>query len=230
MVEAIVVCEGQTEETFVREVLGRELAHRNVFLQPRLISTSPGHRGGALSRARVVRYLRNTLRERADVYVTTLFDLYGLPGDFPGRSSSAAGQSDAIGRATIIEQELHEIVVQSAECRPDRFLPHVQPHEFESLLFSDVERFVEVEPGWQSFVGILQAVQQAAPSPEDINDGQDTHPSARLRRVLGASYQKVLHGVAISAHIGLKRIRAECRHFGRWLTRLEALQPLREDN
>ena len=229
MVEAIVVCEGQTEETFVREVLDRALAHRSVFLQPRLMTTSPGHRGGALSRERVVRYLRNTLRERQDIYVTTLFDLYGLPSDFPGKNS-LDGKADPIERAASIEQELHEIVVQSAECRPDRFLPHIQPHEFEALLFSDVARFAQAEPDWQPFVGALRQVRQAAPSPEHINDGQDTHPSARLRQVLGASYQKVLHGVAVSAQIGLEHIRAECHHFGRWLTRLEELPPLRKYN
>ncbi len=229
MVEVIVVCEGRAEETFVREVLGAELAHRSVFLQPRLMTTSPGHRGGALSRDRVVRYLCTTLRERRDVYVTTLFDLYGLPSGFPGQGSSD-GKADPIERAASIEQDLHEIVVQSAKCRPDRFLPHIQPHEFESLLFSDVAQFAEVEPDWQSFLGVLRNVQQTAPSPEHINDGQDTHPSARLRQVLGASYQKVLHGAAVSAQIGLERIRAECRHFREWLTRLEELPPLREDN
>jgi hypothetical protein len=53
----------------------------------------------------------------------------------------------------------------------------------------------------------------------------DTHPSALLRG-LRPRYEKVLHGVALIERIGLDRIRAECMHFGAWLSRLEALPPL----
>ena len=225
MIEVIVVCEGQTEETFVRNVLATPLADRNVIVQPRLITTSPSGKGGALSRDRIVRYLRNTLRERGDVYVATLFDLHGLKTDFPGRSD-AVRLSDPIERAVAIEGTFHQVVVQEAGCRQDRFLPHIQPYEFEALLFADVTQFAEVNSAWQPAVEVLKAVRQLAQSPEHINDGQDTHPSARLEKGL-PRYQKVLHGSAVAAQIGLDQIRAECRHFGEWLTRIESLQPLR---
>jgi hypothetical protein len=84
VIDVIVVGEGQTEETFVRDVLAPQLTDRAINLHPRLIDTSQRGRGGALSRDRVIRFLRNTLRERAGTYVTTFFDLYGLRPDFPG--------------------------------------------------------------------------------------------------------------------------------------------------
>ena len=89
---------------------------------------------------RVRRYLRNTLRERRDTCVTTFFDLYGLPANFPG-CSDAPSPGDPLNRARHIEAELHRQVVHDAGCRPERFVPHVQPHEFEALLFSDVKAF-----------------------------------------------------------------------------------------
>ena len=46
MIEVIVVCEGQTEETFVNRILGPSLWSRNIFLQPRLIRTSRYSKGG----------------------------------------------------------------------------------------------------------------------------------------------------------------------------------------
>ena len=53
------------------------------------------------------------------------------------------------------------------------------------------------------------------------------HPSARLGRTLNEpGYDKRLEGPAVAALIGLERIRTECRHFGHWLSRLEALPPL----
>ena len=37
---------------------------------------------------------------------------------------------------------------------------------------------------------------------------------------------RVRHGPAVAARIGLDRIRAECRHFAAWLSRLESLPAL----
>ena len=226
MIDLIVVCEGQTEQSFVGDVLAPFVAGQGpVSITPRIVSTSIRGKGGALTRKRVIRYLRNTLRERRDTYVTTLFDLYGLVADFPGRGE-AEGVSDPIERAVAIEAKFHEVVVRETGCRPVRFIPHIQPYEFESLLFSDVDRFAEVEPAWLASIDDLKEARDSAASPEHINDGKNTHPSARLRTLLGAKYQKVLHGQAVSARIGVERIRMECRHFGEWLQRIERLAPL----
>ena len=203
------------------EILQPALAHWNVFVEPRLIPTSPVQKGGSLTGQRVLRFLRNTLRQRRDTYITTLFDMYGLPADFPG---VAVSRRDPVQRATAIEESLHEEVVQIAECRSDRFLPHIQPHEFEALLFSDTSQFMRERPEWARWAEELAAVRKGAASPEHINDGRDTHPSARLERLPG--YRKVRHGTAVAKRIGLERIREECRHFAGWLTRLESLSAL----
>ena len=214
----IVACEGRTEQGFVTEILGHALASQSLFVEPRLIPTSPGARGGALSGQRVLRFMRNALRERRDTYVTTFFDLYGLPPDFPGH---AAKPPDPLARAAAIEASFHREVVRVAECRPERFVPHIQPYEFEALLFSDTSQFMQEEPAWAPWVGQLAEARGRAPSPEHINDGQNTHPSARLEQLPG--YRKVPHGLAVCARIGLDRIRSECRHFGAWLSRIETL-------
>ena len=223
MIEVIIVGEGPTEEAFVRDVLAPRLAAQNIFLTPRLISTSPGFRGGALNRDRVLRFLRNTLRERGQTYVTTFFDLYGLARNFPG-VEIASGIRDPIERAVTIETAFSEAVLREAHCRADRFIAHVQPYEFESLLFSDVQRMVDLQPEWKAYLEDLHQARTLAPSPEHINDGVHTHPSARLT-VLRPRYRKLLHGPAAAALIGLDRIRAECLHFAAWLKRIELLSP-----
>lgn len=226
MIDVILVCEGQTEQRFVGDVLAPFLAERSVLVNPRIIPTSHRGKGGALTRTRVLRYLRNTLRERGDTYVTTLFDLYRVTADFPG-NTTAAKLTDPIARAIAIEKEFGRAVVDEAGCRPQRFVPHIQPYEFESLLFSDVARFAEVEPDWQRYIGTLRDARRSAATPEHINDGHNTHPAARLTTVLHSrKYKKVLHGAAVSARIGIERIRAECRHFRKWLDQVEGLPPL----
>jgi hypothetical protein len=224
LIEVIVVGEGPTEESFVRDLLAFRLSHQEIFLSPRLIRTSPAARGGGLSWDRVRRFLRNTLRERSTTYVTTFFDLYALDTDFPG-TAEARGITDPLARAAHLERCMHEAIVAEAECRAERFLPHIQPHEFEALVFTDIEAFVAVEQRWQAYLEPCRQARIAAESPEHINDGVDTHPSARLQE-FRPRYIKPLHGVALIERIGLDRIRAECAHFDAWLSRLEALVPL----
>jgi hypothetical protein len=226
MIEVVVVGEGQTEETFVRDLLAPALAPTGIYLTPRLIPTGRHHRGGSLSEQRVLRFLRNTLRERADTYVTTFFDLYGLPPEFPGVQESAA-ITDPLARAVRIEQALAEAAVKTACCRADRMLPHVQPHEFEALLFADTDRLVELDEAWRGAAEPLRAARRSAATPEHVNDGPQTHPSARLHALLREPrFDKLLHGSMAAGRIGLATLRAECRHFGAWLQRLESLAPL----
>ena len=225
MKEIIVVCEGQTEEVFINEVLAPALWDSNVFLFPRLIATSRHSKGGSLKGQRVLRFLRNTLRERANTYVTTFFDLYGLPSDFPGRVGRAL-EMDSVAQAIAVETGFHAAVVDAVGCGPNRFLPHIQPYEFEGLLFSDPGQFLVVEPAWRRYLGQLEIARRSARSPEYINDGFETHPSARLRNLLRPRYNKVRHGRAVSARVGVNRMRAECGHFNAWLERVESLPPL----
>lgn len=46
-VEVMVVVEGQTEQTFVRELLAPYLATRHIYLQAALLG-KPGHKGGSV--------------------------------------------------------------------------------------------------------------------------------------------------------------------------------------
>jgi hypothetical protein len=157
--------------------------------------------------------------------VTTFFDLYGLRADFPG-VEAARGRNDPLQKSSLIEDALADAVIQASGCRAERFVPHIQPHEFEALPFSDVTSIVRVQPEWLRFERELRQAREGADTPEHINDGATTHPSARLATLLQPRYKKPLHGSRIAAAIGLTRIRAECRHFDAWLTAIESLQPL----
>jgi len=223
MIEVVVVGEGQTEETFVRDILAPEFGLHGISVRARLVRTSAQGRGGSLNYARVKRFLENTLKERADVYVTTFFDLYRLHREFPGfEDASKAG--DVQTRVQRLESQLQAEIVASVGCRGERFFPHVQPYEYEALLFSDVECLVAIEPGWEAQVDKLKAVRREFRSPEDINDGSATHPSARLDAMMQPRYRKVLHGSRGAQKIGLQKLTSECAHFGRWIERILALK------
>lgn len=223
MRRVVVVCEGQTEEAFISRVLFPALAGSGVHLQGITIETSPGHKGGALRYSRLLPALRNALASGRLIAVTTLIDFYKLSTDFPGHAEAMA-QTVLAARLDRLHAALHADVVQHCGCDPIRFLPYIQAHEFEALLFSDVEALSAVETGWSTALTPLRQARAAAATPEHINDGHDTKPSARLEALLRIPpYRKLRHGPIAAERIGLGRIEAECLRFAAWLARLRAL-------
>jgi len=225
MKTVVIFCEGQTEVAFVKNVLYHEFWPKEVFMEARLIPTSSLGKGGSLNRQRIRHFLQKALRQQRNVYFTTFFDLYSLPKDLQG-SENIPSKTDPIKRAKKAESALHEAVIHEIGCRHERFFPHVQPYEFEALLFSDTTGFAEADPLWKVLSEKLAIVREMSKSPEHINDGADTHPSAHLLNILNPPYKKVFHGVKVSSIIGIDRIREECKHFDSWLSHIENLSML----
>lgn len=226
MVQVAVICEGQTESRFVLDVLGPYLSVRGIGATPMLIETSRQHAGGSLSGQRVVRFVRNLQRRWSRAYITTLFDLYGLPSDFPGVVDSSE-RTDPLQVSQFIQERLKDAVLTEDWHYTRRFIPYIQPYEFEALLFSDVGKFNELEPRWRTYLSELEGIRNRSASPEHINGGCNSHPSAQLLRLLRPRYRKATDGPSLAARIGIDCIRAQCHHFNAWLQSLENLQPLR---
>lgn len=224
MSRVVVVCEGETEEEFVRDVLAPGFYGVGLYLEPQMIETSPGHRGGALNYDRVKRHLRKTLRLNSAPVVTTLFDLYRLDKRFPCFEKSRA-IPDLGQKLDLLRRELHADVVAEAGCQPSRFIPYIQPYEFEALLFSDVVALSLVNPAWpKKSIDRLIEIRNAVASPEHINDNPETKPAAHLERELSnPSYRKRRHGPVAAQKIGLAKIEAECAYFAAWLAQIREL-------
>ncbi len=105
-----------------------------------------------------------------------------------------------------------------------RFLPYLQLHEFEALLFSDPGAFARgiYKP---HLTEALQRIRAGFPTPEDINDNIETAPSKRIMK-LYAGYRKPLYGSLAALEVGINRMRDECPHFSEWVARIEALAPV----
>jgi hypothetical protein len=101
------------------------------------------------------------------------------------------------------------------------FIPYVQMHEFEALLFSHPQDFA-LGIHQEALAPELQAICDAFGSPEEINDHPNTAPSKRIEGLL-PRYQKPTDGVLAAKRIGLKAMRQECALFDRWITQLEDL-------
>lgn len=158
------------------------------------------------------------LAQDSAAYLSTFFDLYGLPNDFPNFIDSKRKQ-DPIQRVNCLERGFKN------DIKHDKFLPYIQLYEFEGLLFSDVQAVDEcitLTLDVPSQLKRLHKIRNQYPTPEHINDGANTAPSKRLKS-LYLHYDKVLHGSLISELIGLQKLRQECQHFDNWISRLENL-------
>lgn len=223
MTTLFIVVEGWTEEQIVKTVLVPHLARFGVYAVPIIVTTSrqagsgKKYKGGGRW-AHWHNDLRKLAREhhRADVRFTTLFDLYGLPIDFPGYAK-APGDVDTAARAKRLEAAM------SAAVGDRRLIPYIQRHEVEALVLVDLEPLAALV-GTGSKTRGVQGLRQdlGALSPEEVNDGPHTAPSKRLERFV-AGYQKTVHGPLVIEATGLPRLRAACPRFDHWVTTLEAL-------
>jgi Domain of unknown function (DUF4276) len=219
------IVEGQTEETFVRELLQVPLAHRGVYVRVRCVETRRRHgrvyRGGMTRYAKAQGDMRRWLSEDKTACLTTMLDLYKLPADFPG-FEHAKSFSDPYQKISYLESSL------AADIADPRFIPYIQLHEFEGLLFSDVQAIdtiLKVHHS-RSQLTSLQRIRAQFKTPEAIDDSETTAPSRRLQR-LYTGYDKVLFGLRIAQRIGLETLRQECPHFHDWVSKLEALSAAR---
>jgi hypothetical protein len=150
--------------------------------------------------------------------------LYKLDKRFPGFEQSKK-IPDLGQKLDLLRRELHADVVAAAGCLPERFIPYIQPYEFEALLFSDVSALTQVNPSWsKKSIERLVEIRAAAESPEHINDRPETKPAAHLERELNnPSYRKRRHGPIAAQKIGLAKIEAECAFFAAWLAQIREL-------
>ena len=219
--EVYVIAEGATEERFIKDVLAPSLRANTVYIKPILMPTSKGQRGGAINRDRFLRNVRNTLNQYPDAIVTTMFDLYALSNSFPSYDDAML-ISDVYQKVALLERSLHACVIEAYGCEDKRFIPYIQPYEYEGLLFSDIEALISVEPQWRSSKNRLQEIINNATTPEHINDGYATKPSARLE-ILSPKYKKTRHGPLIAKQITLSVIEKECKHFSEWVQKLRSI-------
>jgi len=212
-----VIVEGTTEESFIQELLAPKLLFAEIYLIPTILGV-PGHKGGRTNYARVRKDVLKHLQGDRTAYCSTMLDFYGLGQGFPG--TPPPPNLSSLDKVLHLERAMKEDVATAVpNLRPHvRFLPYLQLHEYEGLLFSNPEAFAN---------GISQAhlaapfrdIRQKVPTPEDIDDNPDTAPSKRILR-LCPSYNKVLDGTRAATAVGIEAMRRECPHFRDWVERL----------
>lgn len=218
MTRVVVVCEGQTEEEFVRTVLAPAFVGEAIYLEGQTIETSRGHKGGGLSYERVKNHVRNTLSQKNIAAVTTFLDLYRLDTQFP-RFEEAREKNELDQKLDVLCDGLRFDILHKTNYQPNRFIPYIQSDEFEAVLFSDVNITSTHEVQWHNKKEYLQNIRDKYHTPEYIKN-----PAYYLEKQLHhPDYKKRRHGPVIAQKIGLYKIKNECPFFAKWLEQIRQL-------
>lgn len=142
--------------------------------------------------------------------VTSLVDFYG----FKDKGDSTVDE---------LTEQIRRDVKKRTGVKEDMIMPYIQMHEFEGLLFSDVDAFRVVEGADSPIIEELRRTLSKFHTPEEINDSRETAPSKRISGVL-PRYSKPVDGSMVAERAGLETIRSACPRFDAWIRKLEELR------
>jgi hypothetical protein len=218
MKRLIIIVEGETELEFVNRLLIPYLVERglNTHIQGIAICMSGGGHG-----FNNIEHFKNTIRpllSNADMpIITSMIDHYGINSEqkLPGYVECVR-QADVETRIVMMESKLNEAV---QAIKPYRFfIPYIQRHEMETLLFSYPESGFDLED--EKIKNAVLDICAEFDSVEDINCTPQGAPSKRLERVFKENnkrYNKGADAVDIAELTGITSMIEKCVHFQIWI-------------
>jgi hypothetical protein len=214
----IIVCEGQTEQAFCNSVLRPHFKLKEIEIKA-VLPTKTG--GGIVNWESLKHQIIILLKHNKTAVVTTFIDYYGLPTSYLNLNK--------VHTSTINEQLYsieNEMKLSIDDDLQHRFYPYIQLHEFEALLFINVDVFNNHydKADFSDYNYLVETINTHS-NPESINNGIITAPSKRLedRIFHHKKYNKILHGAQLASNIGLQNIRDKCPRFNTWITQLHTL-------
>lgn len=185
----------------------------------------PGRKGGVPRFNVLVREVLALWKQEPGNVITTFFDFYGLPSDWPG--AMAAKGKAASDIPELVEKAIKDAIMDrlGASIRRDFLIPYIQMFELEALLFADPWEMAEAFER-PDLAARFEKIVTVCGGCEKIDDNPETAPSKRIASLF-PRYKK---GSSVNAHapiicgrIGVDRIRNACPHFDNWIARFEKM-------
>lgn len=214
MKRLIIICEGPTEQAFCNDLLRDYFQSKDIILEAPTIKHS---NGGIVAwdtlRKQIVRHLNE-----GNSIVSLFVDYYRIRDSyrFPGWMESKS-ISNIYDRMHFLFEQMSLDIDENLR---SRFIPYIQLHEFEGLLFSNIAVFQNNFTKNELNFSLLESAVNSADTPEEINNGPATAPSERLKKAI-KGYDKVVYGACLASDIGLNTIREKCILFNEWVMKLE---------
>ncbi|HMF33501.1 MAG TPA: DUF4276 family protein [Candidatus Lokiarchaeia archaeon] len=216
MSKIFILVEGPTEKFFIEQILMPWFDSYQIFMIPTILTTKRAADGtpykGGNDYSKIKKDLNSLLKDPSSIAVTTMFDLFGLPNNFPGKTDCP--HSNHYNHIMCLEEAF------SYDISNPKFIPYLQLHEFEAFLFADIATFADSFSKIRHLHSKLQAIRVQFQSPEEIND---VNPPSRRIEELIPNYQKAVDGLNVIKKIGLDELRHQCLHFSEWCDKLQSI-------
>lgn len=210
MKRLIIIVEGQTEEEFVNQVLAPHFRTKDILSVASIkIATSSTSKGGFVNYQHLKNDVLKRIREK-DVIISTFVDYFRIPTSIPDYSACQS-KRNVDERITCLERAI------ATDINFPNFIPYIQKHEFEALLFSSSLGFENLYDG--DVISKTTSVIAEYQNPEDINSRPEFSPSKRLISIMG-SYEKVFEGNMIALEVGINTMLEKCPRFKNWVDKL----------
>lgn len=208
-----VVVEGQTEQEFVIVIIAPYFRIKGFYdIRALLIRTSRTGRSGFVNYQHLKNDITRLLKHEQNIIVTTFIDYFRIPTNVPDYKECIEHKTNPINRVTCLEDNI------KTDINDRRFIPYIQLHEFEALLFSSNKGF---EYYYQEEIfSKTQEIIDKYQNPELINDKPQTAPSKRIQEIIPA-YNKVFDGNLIAIEVGIPTIMKKCSRFSKWISLIE---------
>ncbi len=232
MINIFVVVEGQSEESFVKNILKPYFARKDIFLKPEQVITGKDKhgtvcKGGGNSYTLYKKHIKNRLKDCAkqkNCYITTMIDLYGLPNDFPKLNETK--QTNVYEKVQMLEKNFFD------DIGADNFIPYIQLHELETLLYCDIDKICDefFDLNIKNLKEQITKNIQEFDNIELINNSKETSPSKRLNRLTKQAYcgRKITSSTSILNKIDINVMLQRCEHFRKWIERLNMLANIQQ--
>lgn len=212
MKRLVIIVEGQTEQEFVNSVLAPYFREKEIYSVTAVpIHKSGGGKGGMSNYDHLKNDIMKFLQSEKDIVLTTFIDFFRIPTNMPGYADCVIEGVPHTDQVDRLEVALGDVI------NDQRFIPYIQLHEFEALLFSS-------NKGFEYFYDITvynktKQIVDSFANPEEINSSPQTAPSKRLLSIK-PDYDKVLEGNLIAMEVGIRTIVEKCPRFKAWVEKL----------
>lgn len=179
--------------------------------------------GGIVKFSKMFKEFKEHLKDKEKI-VTTFFDYYGINRNhnFKYYDEAKSGNLNKKEGVELLEKGMKESLAEKGY-NVKNFVPYIQLHEFEALLFSSIEGF-NFQFDSPRVIKELEDVIKKHPNPEEINDSSTTAPSKRIIKIVETTgrdrYNKVVDGESIAMNIGIEKILEKCPRFNNWVSLL----------
>ena len=206
-----IIVEGQTEEEFVKTMILPYMQQFGIYeVTPILIRTSRIGRGGFVNYQHLKNDAKRLLRSVKQDFIVSMFvDFFRCPEiPFKERWETKESHLEKV-------EEMEKCIAD--DINDKRFIPYIQLHEFEALLFSSNKGFEAFFTDKQN--DEIKKIIDCFDNPEDINSSPESAPSKRILAIKD-DYDKVLEGNLIALEVGFQNILEKCPRFKAWISKL----------